>query len=227
MTTYRKNKESYTDAAIVYGVYQHNNEKERELMTQVMYQKCKRYFNDHYHALFFVGEDAKKDIFQESFIQLWQNIERQKIYVEDGILKGKNGEEFEGSLTTYLMSIASLKYKEWVRDEAKAHPKGDEVESQDDNKPIPIDTIQDDLHKWILYGNDEQRKLAIISYCISHMSERCCDILSRFFYEEKKYDTILEELPSYVSINALKTEKYKCLQRLKASSEELYEKLSA
>ena len=93
------------------------------------------------------------------------------------------------------MSIASLKYKEWVRDEAKAHPKGDEVESQDDNKPIPIDTIQDDLHKWILYGNDEQRKLAIISYCISHMSERCCDILSRSFMKRRNMILSLKSYP--------------------------------
>ena len=227
MATYQKNKESYTDATIVYGVSQRINDKEREKMTQVMYQKCKRYFNDHYKALFFVEEEAKKDIFQESFIQLWQNIERQKIYVEDGILKGKNGEEFEGSLTTYLMSIAVLKYKEWVRDEIKAHPKEDDVVPQDEQKPTSIDAIKDDLYKWILYGNDEQRKLAIISYCISHMSERCCEILSRFFYEEKKYETILVELPTYISVNALKTEKYKCLQRLKSSSEELYDKLSA
>ena len=208
----RRKNNIYTDADIVYGVYLKDGVSER-----LMFEQCMRYFNEHYQALFFVGDEQKKDIFQESFIQLWQNIEHQKIYVENGVLKGKNGEEFEGSLTTYLMSIASLKYKEWIRREIKSRPQKQNNNEDNDNE----------LYQWILYGDDDMIKSEIISYCISHMSKRCSEILSRFYYEEKKLDDIIAELPTYQSKDALKTEKSKCLQRLKASSNELYNRLNA
>ena len=218
MANKRIKKRTSSDVEIVLGI-QSENLSMKTAMEKTLFEYCKRYFNEHYTSLFFVDDEPRKDIFQESFIQLWQNIERRKIYVENGALKGKGGEEFEGSLTTYLMSISKLKYLEWVRQEAKFRPKI--------NVDNGYDVIYEELNKWILYGDDEQRKLEIISYCISHMSQRCNEILTRFYYQEMRLDDILVELSTYNSKDALKTQKHKCMKRLESSAKDLYHRTIA
>lgn len=105
------NSKEYTDVAYVDGVYRRN-----PVMERALYDHCKQYFDENYRGVFFVGEEHKMEIFQEAFIKLWENIEKRKIHVEDGMLKGKEGMPFTGKLTTYFMGIAKNKYREWVRD---------------------------------------------------------------------------------------------------------------
>ena len=50
-----------------------------------------------------VDDDDRKDIFQSSLLALWENIKCRRIYAEDGELKGKEGQPFIGTLTTYLI----------------------------------------------------------------------------------------------------------------------------
>ena len=66
-------------------------------------------------------------------------------------------------------------------------------------------------------------KKEIIADCISKMSERCYQILTMFYDEEKNLDTILVELRSFNSKDALKTAKNKCLNKLKESANSIYE----
>lgn len=209
-------KHSLSDVEIVLGLQSDSLSMKAEA-EKTLFLHCKQYFNNHYQSLFFVDEEPRKDIFQESFIQLWQNIERKKIYVEDGTLKGKNGEEFEGSLTTYLMSIARLKYLEWVREETKHRLKFNDNKDHED--------VEEEFEKWILYGDEEDIKLEIISYCISHMSQRCSEILTRFYYQDMSLNEILADLPTYSSKDALKTEKHKCMKRLESSAKDLYTRI--
>jgi len=220
----RTKKRSLSDYEIVLGI-QSDSQSMKAEVERTLFFHCKQYFDDHYQSLFFVDEEPRKDIFQESFIQLWQNIERRKIYVEDGTLKGKKGEEFEGSLTTYLMSIARLKYLEWVREEAKYRLKLKKNKDNQDNKDH--EDVEEEFEKWILYGDEEDIKLEIISYCISHMSQRCNEILTRFYYRDMSLNEILADLPTYNSKDALKTEKHKCMKRLESSAKDLYNRMNA
>ena len=84
-------------------------------MQSKLYDYCKRYFWTNYRGLFFINENDATEIFQNSFITLWENIERGKIMACDGIVVGKNGEPLNGSILTYFMGIAKNKYKEWTR----------------------------------------------------------------------------------------------------------------
>lgn len=193
----------YSDVALVEGVAKHNPVVERAL-----YDHCKEYFEDKYRAVFFIGGEHREDIFQNSFIKLWENIENKKIYVEDGVLKGKGGQPFTSSLTTYFMGIARMKYKEWARE----NPIGISTETT-------ILSTQADSQ----YNDSENVMLEIISDCISHMPERCCQILTMFWYEMKSLDDIMKSLASYKSKDALKTEKYKCMTRLGKTANDLYQ----
>ena len=138
--------------------------------------------------------------------------------IEDGVLKGKNGKPFTSSLTTYFMGIAKLKYKEWVRD----HPIGPHIEPEN-GKKLGIKS-DEDLYRDILYDEGETAMLSIIADCISRMSERCNQILTLFYYEEKSLDEILDIIPSYKSKNALKTEKNKCMNTLRESANAIYKR---
>lgn len=200
---------NYSDIAYVEGVYRHDSFMERAL-----YNFCEQYFNENYRGVFFVGEEHKMEIFHEAFITLWEKIERRKIYVEDGELKGKNGVPFTGKLTTYFMGIAKMKFMEWVR----THHIGTDVEAAERKQKAK----DSEIYKEMLYDEGENAMLEIISDCISHMSERCNQILTLFYYKEMSLDDIMIELPTFASKNALKTEKYKCMENLRKSAQQIY-----
>lgn len=117
------------------------------------------------------------------------------------------------------MSIARLKYLEYARtikhsgeiddEEAKSH-----VLKKDDANDI-MDLLHD---KSIMTMED------IIADCIAVMSERCIQILTKFYYEEKNLDVIMSEIPSFANKNVLKTMKYKCMETLRTNAQAMYKR---
>ena len=202
---------NYSDAEYVEGVYKCNH-----LMERALHYHCKRYFDQNYRGVFFIGNDHKDEIFQEAFIKLWENIMARKLYVEDGVLKGKDGKPFSGKLTTYFMKIAKLKFLEWVR--KNLHRASDEDEER------AMIEQEMDIFKDILYDSDDEVMLEIIADCISHMSKRCNQILTMFYYEEKTLDDIMDEIPEFNSRRALITRHYKCLKDLRNAANSIYDK---
>ena len=198
------------DAQIVDGVFRHDRK-----MGDALYELCHDYYEENFRGVFIANEEDEKDIFYNSLETLLMKIEDRKIYAENGELKGKGGKPFTSTLTTYFMGIAKLKYKEWVRQ----HPIGPHVDIE--TGKIKTDT---ELYRDILYDDDENEKLSIIADCISRMSERCNQILTLFYYKEMSLDEILEEIPTYKSKNALKTEKNKCMNTLRESAKAIYKR---
>ena len=209
MAITRLNVNTYSDVAYVEGVFRHD-----PVMERALHYHCKRYFDENYKGVFFVGNENKDEIFQEAFITLWEKIMKKKIYVEDGELKGKNGDAFSGKLTTFFMSIARLKYLELARENMHRHTDVEEKRR--------IREQEAELFKMLLYGNDDETMLEIIADCISKMSRQCNQILTMFYYEEKTLDDIMIELTTFESKNALKTRKYKCMEELRKSAKSIY-----
>ena len=186
-------------------------------MQSELYAYCSRYFWANYRGVFFADEKAATEIFQNTFIAMWENIERRKIYVSDGRVMGKNNEPLSGSILTYFMGIARIKYLEWVRE----HPLYADPETEM-GRMIKEEGFDAQQYINMLYDSDDNKMLDIIADVISHMSERCCEILSKFYYEEKDLDTILFEIPTIGSKNALKTKKHKCMESLRTSAKNIY-----
>ncbi|MGN0316568.1 MAG: RNA polymerase sigma factor [Lachnospira sp.] len=184
-----------------------------------LYTYCADYFWDNYRGVFFVDKTAAEDILQETFVAFWQNIERRKIYAKDGIVMGRDNKPLSGSVLTYFMGIARIKYLEWVRQ----HPFYTDPESEMKRiiKETGFDTQE---YIDILYDSSENKMLEIIADVISHMSPRCSQILTKFYYEEKKLDTILLEIPTIESKDALKTKKHKCMETLRTSARSIYKR---
>ena len=209
MTVTRLNVKTYSDVAYVDGVFRHD-----PIMERALHYHCKRYFDENYKCVFFVGDEYKDEIFQEAFITLWEKIINKKIYVEDGELKGKNGNVFSGKLTTFFMSIARLKYLELVRENLHRYTDVEEERRRREQEA--------EMFKSLLYDSDDETMLEIIADCISKMSKQCNQILTMFYYEEKTLDDIMIELTTFESKNALKTRKYKCMEELRKSAKSIY-----
>ena len=200
------------EARLVAGMYDKNRKIQSEL-----YAYCLKYFWANYRGVFFADEESATEIFQNTFIAMWENIERKKIYVSDGRVMGKNSEPLSCSILTYFMGIARIKYLEWVRE----HPTYADPETEMRRK-IKEEGFEALQYINMLYDSEDNKMLDIIADVISHMSERCCEILSKFYYEEKDLDTILLEIPTIDSKNALKTKKYKCMESLRTSARNIY-----
>lgn len=200
------------EARLVAGMYDKNKKIQSEL-----YVYCSRYFWANYRGVFFADVESATEIFQNTFIAMWENIECRKIYVSDGRVMGKNNEPLSGSILTYFMGIARIKYLEWVRE----HPAYADPETEM-GRMIKEEGFDAQQYINMLYDSDDNKMLDIIADVISHMSERCCEILSKFYYEEKDLDTILFEIPTIGSKNALKTKKHKCMESLRNSAKNIY-----
>lgn len=202
------------EARLVAGMYDKHRRTQYEL-----YAYCSDYFWEHYRGVFFADEGTAAEIFQNSFVKLWENIESRKIYVEQGRVMGKDRKPLDGSIRTYFMGIARIKYMEWVRQ----HPvyADPETEMGKKAKEAGFD-VQEYLD--MLYDYSDNVMLEIVADIISQMSPRCNEILTKFYYEEKDLDGILLEIPSFASKNALKTQKHKCLETLRTSAKEIYQR---
>lgn len=186
-------------------------------MQYELYAYCSDYFWDNYRGVFFADEKAAAEILQDTFIAFWENIERKKIYVDDGIIMGKDAQPLNGSILTYFMSIARNKYLEYVRE----HPVYADPETEL-GRLLRKEGFNPNEYTDMLYDSGENMMLEIIADIISHMSPRCSQILTKFYYEEKKLEIILKEMPTIESYAALKTKKNKCMNMLRKSAREIY-----
>lgn len=186
-------------------------------MQYELYAYCSDYFWDNYRGVFFADEKSAAEILQDTFIAFWENIERKKIYVDDGIVMGKDAKPLNGSILTYFMSIARNKYLEYVRE----HPVYADPETEL-GRLLRKEGFNPNEYTDMLYDSGENMMLEIIADIISHMSPRCSQILTQFYYEEKKLEIILKEMPTIESYAALKTKKNKCMNMLRKSAREIY-----
>ena len=188
-----------------------------QLAQYELYEYCADYYCEKYRGIFYATEEAVEEIFQSSFIKLWENIECGKVYVEDNVVKGKDAKPLSGSIRTYFMGIAKLKYLEWLRE----HPIFADPETEM-GKKVRAKGFDEQEYMDMLYGDSNNIQLEIIADVISKMSERCYEILTKFYYEDKNLDRILEEIPSIESKKALKTKKHKCMENLREVANETY-----
>lgn len=211
--TFQLFPKKYSDVDFVEGLYKHDRRIERAL-----FDHCKGYYDEKYKSVFFADDDNKHDIFQESFMVMWNNIMQGKLYVENGALYG-GGKPFKAKLTTYFMSIAMNKYKEWLRDNPQ--------ETYTDEELAMAKQLYEQWSSDADVMDEQDKKYEILEECISTMPNNCRKILTMFYIEMKTLDRIMEELTTYLSKDALKTAKYKCMEKLKTTSNEVYSRYLA
>uniref|UniRef100_UPI004026078D RNA polymerase sigma factor n=1 Tax=Prevotella sp. TaxID=59823 RepID=UPI004026078D len=202
-TIHMRTPQQEKEARLVAGMY----DKDRKIQSE-LYAYCSDYFWANCQGMFFADDDTAMEIFQNTFVTFWEKIEQRKIYVSEGRVMGKDDEPLRSSILTYFIGIAKNKYKEWVR----KNPSNVDIET---SKQQYAD---------MLYDSEENKMLDIIADIISRMSERCSQILTKFYVEGKNLDTILMEIPTIESKNSLKTKKYKCTELLRELARDIYKR---
>lgn len=170
-------------------------------MLMDMYERLRACFNAWKRLCRDVAEEDASDVFQDSFVILWENIEHGALNSEDGqVYASRAGKTYDvQDLSAYFMRIVKNKYREMLRRNGKLPI----FAADEDNLP---DTSADDV--------SASRHLVVCS-SIMDLPARCRQILTMFYYDGMSLDEILEALGHEGSYNGLKTRKHKCMQSLK------------
>lgn len=207
-------RKSKTDAEYV-RLIQDKHDK----VTEEFYHLARRYFKNSYHSVF-SRMDLMEDIFQQSFVKLWTEIETGKIFVGENkelFRYDRNGNirKLTCSLNTFLIDIAKNDYRSWLRN--------DRLTLEDDFESFAhMEEV-----KSVVWGEESAETLReqIVNSCILELPPRCKEILTMFYYQGMTLDEIIiARGEKNISKNGLKTSKYKCMESLKAKVRDIFSK---
>jgi DNA-directed RNA polymerase specialized sigma24 family protein len=203
---------NWTDKELIEAVLRHDSR-----ILERCYRDFKSYFTAHASA-FFMSKALIDDIFQESIIHLWREIETRRIEIhEDDVCRWNNGQlrPMTSSLRTFLLAIAKRKHWEQLRIQAP-------LLQADVNDVLAASRYADTPPQ---DSSDEEVKERVVADAVLAMSDRCRQILTLFYYEHKSLEDILAIRPENTSKIGLKTSKYKCMQRLRQTVKDQFVRL--
>lgn len=173
-----------------------------------LYQKCYRYFKDKVAMLPYLRAEQADDVFQESFLVIWTEIQNGKIFTKDGFLARTNkyGESarMTCSLDSFLMTIARNRYLKTLRTEGPA------VLVDIDGRTFCGEAVETD-------ASDRERRMQVIDDELAKLSQHCREILTLFYVKKMSLEQILMSRSENTSKDGLKTSKSKCLRQLKTN----------
>ena len=174
-------------------------------MMERFYRDSKSYFRNHAGA-FFLHDDQLDDIFQEAMVHLWREIETRRIVVCDGML------------CRQVLAIAKRKHWEQLRKDSRLQLTDEPavLDALDRSRMSDDDTEVKEL---------QETREGIVADAVLAMSDRCRQILTLFYYEQRTLDEILALRSENTSKVGLKTSKYKCMQRLREQVKERFARL--
>lgn len=161
-----------------------------------------------------LSDDDCKDIFQESFIALYENI-------RNGRLEGMTA-----SLSTYFLSICRNKAMRFLRDSAKrwnAHC--------EDSLALTDGELQEEkIEELLAYDDDADdeaivcRKQRLVRAVVKELPGACGELLWGFYRDGLSMRTLAEML-GYRSESVAKVTKHRCCEKFRKRYDELCNKL--
>lgn len=137
------------------------------------------------------NDDEAQDIFQDGIIALWNQMKC-----------GKYSHESDNKLGSYLLTICKFRWLERV----KSYGFRNKVMMEQNNNLESDD--QTALQSMI-----KSEEIHHLNESFSKLNQKCQDILTLFFYEQKSFAEIAE-IMGYTERSA-KNEKYRCMIKLK------------
>lgn len=211
MMIYKFRRKSYTDIEIV-EAYQTGDKK----IQQFWYEKCRSQFGKGTSNYPGLSDPAREDLFQDSFIILWEKMESHRIYIRDGRVNvsSKKGDNVVPDMIGYFMRIVKNKYLEMFHGGKFTLPLNEVITSS-----------KDDFFGELYWDEDpEVEKDRIVSQCLLSLPKSCQEILTMYYYEKKSLEQILQERPENTSYDGLKSRKSKCMTNLKKRITESFAK---
>lgn len=161
---------------------------------------------------FSIPEDDCKDIFQESFIVLYNNIQTGKLT------------EMTASLSTYFMSICRNKALEHLRGSSKSVHVDDELSLSLMDCEIKSEKVEallalDDGDSVI-----EAQKEVLVRSIVKNLPSPCDELLWGFYRDNLSMRS-LADMFNYSSESSVKVTKHRCCEKFRAKYNELCNKI--
>lgn len=135
------------------------------------------------------GEDDAKDVYQEGIIVLYNKI------------KGGNF-ELSSKLKTYIYSVCR---RIWLKKLSQQSKKTSNISDFEDVMAVEVDLEQHE---------EKDKQFDKMQDALLHLGEPCKTIIQDFYINNLSMQDICEKF-GYTNTDNAKTQKYKCLQRLK------------
>lgn len=180
-----KSKTQISDNQFIEGLRDGNNE-----VLSVLYKK---YYN---LVLKLIvnnsgSQEAAQDIYQETIIVLYENAQ-------------KSDFELKCQLQTYIYSVAKRLWLKQLKKNGKTY-----LFKEEEENDLVADVTED-------INQHQERELEIqqMNKSLVELGEPCATLINDFYVHKKNMEEIAEKF-GYTNANNAKTQKYKCLQRLK------------
>lgn len=136
------------------------------------------------------SSEAAADIYQETIIVLYENVQ-------------KPGFELNCQLQTFIFSIAKRLWLKQLRNN------GNTMRFREDEEDEVVD-VSEEITEHLKKESDIEKMNA----CMENLGEPCKTLLKDFYVYKLSMEEISEKF-GYTNADNAKTQKYKCLQRLK------------
>lgn len=166
-----------------------------------LYQRCKGEFIPWIRNRFRLSQEESSEIFQLTMVTFYENVINNRITI------------LTSSLKTYLYSIGKYKALEALRKKGRSQPLEIHGESDD------ADFIPDDNE----VIDDEERRYEVMEESLRKLGTPCSDILTQFYFHKASLRELKEKL-GYGSEESIKSQKFKCMERLRRIYFEQYRK---
>jgi len=134
-------------------------------------------------------EDDAKDVFQESVIVLYNKVKAGNF-------------ELNSKLKTFLYSVCRRLWLKRLNEQSKT------IRNIQDFSEIIA--VEDDLEK----HEEKDRQFKVMESALMQLGEPCKTIIEDYYIQNRSMQEICEKF-GYTNADNAKTQKYKCLQRLK------------
>lgn len=159
---------------------------------------------------FFVSKDECEDIFQDSFIILYQNAQEGKL------------DNLTSSVSTYFMAICRNKTMELLR------TKGKYIHSSVDDEIHKSTTfIESKINMVLSFDNDDahiEQKEALVREIVKDLPSPCNELLWGFYRDGLSMKDLAERY-GYSNENTVKVTKHRCCDKFKKRFSEMLQKL--
>ena len=182
------------------------NERKLEKFAKEQWQKTRAYLISRYS----LSEDECADVFQDSLVILWKNINENKVDSKDLGL----------SSSTYFMTICRNKTMELLRSKSKYVTTPYEINPNKDHHDYQEDQVERILSLEDARENVQKEKEALVRDIVKNLPSPCNELLWGY-YGDGHSMKMLAEMFNYASENAVKDTKHRCCEKFRVRFSEM------
>lgn len=176
-------------------------EEDQRAFSQFYVQKEKDFkgaISKHFRIL---NPEFLADVYQDAIIRMWENIKKRKLTAQN----------LTTTLSGYLYRIGENVALEALRKEKETTV---DMSDETDDDGIPFRAIDQEAARSI-EEYEEDARMKMIRETVYGMGKPCAPLLLNFYWDKKSWTVIALEL-GYKDANSAKTQKNKCMNKLKA-----------